>query len=667
MSPTRHLLSSLLFVLLTASSVPAAPPVPPVGMDTLLRQETDLGSLPQLRPWSTHLDSSHAPDGGNDDAQHFVSLDGKTATLADLKGPGAVVRLWSANAGGQIKIYIDDNPTPVVDADFPKLFDGSVAPFVAPLSQNAAGGFISYVPIPYAKRCRITVDGPKGLYYQVNSVSYPAGTQVRSFALPLTTEDQAALDAAVSAWSGTESGKPGSERWTTVPVPAGGERPLARFRGPAVVRVLRLQIPGTSDEDLRRLVLRAYFDDHKTPDVAAPVADFFGDAYGRLPFQTLMLGQRADGTLETRFPMPFGHSARFTLENGTGGTVTARLSADVPAQRFDSKRTGYFHAQWFQELTKRGVPHMWARVRGQRGHFVGVVQTMRGPHGLGFLEGDEQFLVDAERPLPSKVATTIVAPWNGTGTEDCFNGGWYFLGHIPKWLPMNGVLVREDVGRINTFRFFLNDAPVFQDALDAQIEHGGVNDAPGVYYSSVAFWYANGLAQPLAKLPPAAQISVPQPPPPRFALRGAVEGEALIPSATMTGGKVQEQGMAGFAGDWSGDSQLWWTDAKVGDVLTLPLTVPTVGTYDVIGYFTRAADYGRLQFHIGDQALPTELDAYHDGVAASGPITLGRVTLPAGKADFKATVSGKNASATNTLFGLDALLLRPVPSDSKTR
>ncbi|MDQ2688094.1 MAG: DUF2961 domain-containing protein [Armatimonadota bacterium] len=663
MSPLRFVLLFLALAVFTISPVMAAP----VGMDTLLRQETDLSGLPLLRAWTMHLDSSHAPDGGNDDAQHFVSFDGHTAVLADLTGPGAVVRLWSANAGGQLKIYIDDNPTPVLDAPFPKLFDGSLPPFVAPLSQNASGGFISYVPIPYAKHCRITVDDPKGLYYQVNSVAYPPGTEVRSFALPLAAPDQAALDATVAAWGAAEQSLAAPERWGVAAIAPGGERPLTQFHGPAVIQALRMQFPGADDSSLRRLVLRAYFDGHKTPDIAAPVADFFGNAFGRLPFQSLLLGQRADGTLESRFPMPFGRSARFTLENGTGGPVTVRLIADVARQPFDAKRTGYFHAQWFQEMTKRGVPHLWAQVWGQRGHFVGIVQTMSGPHGLGFLEGDEQFRVDGERMMPGKVKTTVVAPWNGTGTEDCFNGGWYFLGHIPRWLPLNGILVRDDDGRINTFRFFLNDAPVFQQSLDAQIEHGGVNDAPGVYYSSVAFWYANGPAQLLAAMPSAAQLALPQPPPPRFVLPGVIEGESLIASATQTGGNVQTQEMGQYAGDWSRDAHLWWTNTKVGDTLTLPLSVPAAGEYDIIGYFTRAADYGQFRFQISGQALPTELDAYHDVVAPSGPVTLGRVTLPAGKAEFQITVSGKNPKSTNTLFGLDALRLQPAPPGHKIK
>ena len=99
----------------------------------------------------------------------------------------------------------------------------------------------------------------------------------------------------------------------------------------------------------------------------------------------------------------------------------------------------------------------------------------------------------------------MVGPWNGTGTEDCFNSGWYFNAG-PNSLPVNALLVKDDGhGRINCLRWFLNDAPTFQNSLDAQIEHGGDNgDAVGMYYSSVAYWYATGPMQPWAVLPAAS-------------------------------------------------------------------------------------------------------------------------------------------------------------------
>jgi len=650
-----------LLALLPAPTACSAPAI--VGVDTLLRRETDLSQLPRLRDWTSSLQSSYDRGGGNGDAQNFLAKDGTTATLADMTGPGAVVRLWTANANGQLKIYIDDSPMAVVDMPFAKLFDGSLPAFAPPLTQTSSGGFYSYLPIPYAKHCRITVDNPQGLYYQVNYLTFAPNTPVRPFALPLTDADQAALRTAVRAWqspASTLSAPDLAYSPRAVTLDAGKTQKLGEYRGPGTVCYLELVAPKSAD--LRRLVLRGYFDGHSAPDIEAPVADFFGSGYGRRPFTSLLLSQSETGTLEARFPMPFAHSARFTVENGTGSTLGVVWNVGMTREPFPSDAEGYFHAQWSQEITKRGLPHVWARVQGQRGHYVGIVQTMAG-RGLGFLEGDEQFRADAQTWGASKVPTTVVGPWNGTGTEDCFNSGWYF-DKGTNALPVNGALVRDEagrMGRINAYRWFLNDAPVFQQSLDAQIEHGGANDAPNTYYSSVAYWYASGPTQPWSRPPPAAQIEPPRSPIhlPVLTLKDPVEGEALLSSAQATGGKVQTQDMGGFEGEWSGDSQLWWTDGKVGDTLTLTLP-PRPGAHDLVAYFTQAADYGQFTFALNGQPVGGVYDAYHDGVVASGPIPLGRVTLPDGPSRLVVTIHGKNAAATGALLGLDALVLKPV-------
>ena len=654
------LLPALMLFLNPAQS---APPI--VGVDTLLRSETDLSQLPRLRDWNSNLQSSYDRTGGNGDAQNFLAMDGTTATLADMKGPGAVVRLWSANPNGQVKIYIDDAPRPVLDMPLAKLLDGSSPPFAPPLTQTSSGGFYSYLPIPYAKHCRITVDQPKGLYYQVNFVTFAPTTVVRPFALPLTAADQAVLQAAVRVWQ-TPTWNPlphSTNHRHTVVIRPSTVQAIDTYRGLGTIRLVQVQVLNTADTDLRRIILRGYFDGHKTPDIEAPLADFFGNGYGRKAFTSLLIRQTTNGQMEARFPMPFGRSAHFTLENGTGKVLSLVWNALTTTEPFHRQEEGYFHARWFQEITKRGVPHLWVQVRGQRGHFVGIVQTMAGARNLGFLEGDEQFRVDAQPWGVSKVPTTVIGPWNGTGTEDCFNSGWYF-DQGTNALPVNGALVKDTVGRIgriNTYRWFLNDAPVFQHSLDAQIEHGGANDAPNTDYSSVAYWYANGPTQPWSAMPSAAKIEPPHSPVPlpQLVLPNPIEGESLLPSAQVSQGKLQVQDLSGFDGAWSGDEQLWWVGGKVGDTLTL--TLPTKrGTFDLRAYFTQAADYGQFTFTLNGLPVGPIFDAYHDGVVNSGPILLGRVTLLDDPAKLVVTIYGKNVAASNTLFGLDALVLKPV-------
>jgi hypothetical protein len=362
--------------------------------------------------------------------------------------------------------------------------------------------------------------------------------------------------------------------------------------------------------------------------------------------------------MAAHFPMPFGHSARFVLENGTSHPLPVAWNADVVRKPFALHREGYFHAFWSQEITERGKAHPWAHIAGQRGKFVGIVQTMAGRHGLGFLEGDDQFRIDGERWTPARSdLPTVIAPWNGTGTEDCFNSGWYFDAGTNS-LPLNGLLVKKDEpGAIDCFRWFLNDAPIFQSSLDAQIEHGGVNEMPGIYYSSVSYWYSDGPAQPWATMPPPGDIVLPRPLPPRVKLARAIEGEACVASARATAGTVTIQDMAPFGANWSDDGQLWWFGAGPHDTLTLSLTPPAAGAYDLVVYLTRAPDYGQVAFALDGKPLGGTFDGYAGSVQPSGPVDLGPVTLPIGTSQLKITIAGKNPGSSNYLFGLDALVL----------
>lgn len=635
----------------------------PIGVANLVKQETDISQLPNLRDWTSNLQSSYDRTGGNADFNHYLSVTGTEGVMADMEGPGAIVRMWSANPTGTIKIYIDGSQTPIIEQPFKSLFDGSYPPFIAPLSSPSSSGFYTYFPIPYAHHCRVVLDGGKNVYYHVNYLTFPAGTKVTSFRLPLSVADQSAVDAANATWSAiSEPEMANATLDAAKEVQPGKTTTLGSYRGPAMVQQITLAVPQATDAELRLMVLRAYFDGHETPDIQAPVADFFGNAFDRKPFHTTLLGRTAEGVAVADFPMPFGHSARFTLENGSRRPLAATWGATVAKQRFNSKNDGYFHALWTQETTRTGFPHVWARVKNQRGRFIGVVQTMQADTGISFLEGDDQFRVDKQTWLPSQVKTTVVGPWNGTGTEDCFNSAWYFSGG-PNSLPVNALLVKnEHAGQIDCMRWFFNDAPTFQSSLDGQIEHGGVNDPPNCYYSSVAYWYSNGPVQSWYHMPAASALALPAP---RavFKLPGAIEGESLIPTTKVSAGEVSDQTMSPFPGHvWSGDGQLFWTGAKVNDTLTLTLTPPAAGTYDLVGYFTKAPDYGTVSIQLNGSIIGGPLDGYDKSVISSGPVDLGKVTLPAGPSAMVVTITGKNDSATNTFFGLDALSLNALGS-----
>ena len=116
--------------------------------------------------------------------------------------------------------------------------------------------------------------------------------------------------------------------------------------------------------------------------------------------------------------------------------------------------------------------------------------------------------------------------------------------------------------------------------------------------------------------------------------------------------------MDGFAGRWSGGSHLWWKPSKTDAELTIPLPAPTDGDYELIGYFTRAKDYAKIQVRMGDQNVGSEQNLYDTEVVPTGPISLGTVTLKKGANPLVIRVTGKDDKSTGYLVGIDAFVLK---------
>jgi len=210
-------------------------------------------------------------------------------------------------------------------------------------------------------------------------------------------------------------------------------------------------------------------------------------------------------------------------------------------------------------------------------------------------------------------------------------------------------------------RWHLPDNIPFQTSFEGAIEKYFPNSRPTLYASTVYWYQEPGAGDPFGAVDVAGRT--------RYwdetaiqtkRVKGALEGESLA-VRSRTGGNPQEQDMAGFGGDWSGDSHLWWTGAKLGDRLVLSLPVAQAGRYRVKAQLTRAVDYGIVQLSIDGKNLGAPQDLYHDGVVVSGPLDLGVHELAAGHRELAVTITGTNPKAVPAyMFGLDYVLLEPV-------
>jgi hypothetical protein len=466
----------------------------PITTASLLEQMGNVRNLPKFRNYTTHIHASTDPTGGNTDRGFYQKGDASVFpwnqiganehVLAHATGPGAIVRLWTTDAAAQtIRIYLDGK---IIRRSFSEFFNGNFFGIKEPFSRITYGSTVSYqaIPMPFQDHMIVTIESSTpdpNLYYQVNHIKFPAGTEVQTYNENLSGSERQLLENVALAWKNPSVGRITNEYAASVPAynPDSCRRggcpatQIFNIGGTGQINALGIKV-GADNPHLRNLVVRIYFDGHKDADIEAPLADFRGNPFqyrGRAvprdgstpppppqcgplpqdpdpdPRPDLPRGGMAGNSPQSIFtkmgedretvyfmmPMPFFQSALMTIENGSGQVafVTASLAFENKAgdDNFNPATTGYLRSQFFHERTKEGRVHPWMKNGGTRGHFMGVVQGYVDPlSGFGFLEGDEQFRTDNDQFKPVTTKWTTMAPWNGTGAEDYFNSGYYFHG-----------------------------------------------------------------------------------------------------------------------------------------------------------------------------------------------------------------------------------------------
>lgn len=482
-----------------------------VGWDIYRR----LDRLPYLNPGSQTLQvSSFDRSGGDFDMSTgnrngsggCLAPGGAGCVIAEDHGAGEIDSIWLTRDGGNVRalgnIRIELDGQAVVDTPLQALVDGKLgAPFVWPLVANAAqspGGVYIKVPMPYQRSMRVSVRSHLE-YYHVDYRQFPDAGGVNTFspsdpALDVldTLRSAGAVDPKPQAAAATHSTRVSD-------LPSGAAQTIAESTGPASISELRLQLPEPAVGQLSGVRLQLEFDGRTMVD--SPLGEFFGAGLGANPVRSLMFATSAqpDGSLVLCdwWSMPFAQSARVTLVNVGASPVTGMVS-DVTtapdaqwAEALTSGRAGYFTARSHAGPTTPGQDWVFAEEQG-RGKFVGVSHTIHGYRTkTAFSDDAPYFLEGAERVYTDGAASP---QWYGTGTEDLYEGGWYFKNGTHFSDPLNGQPdQRTATGGcadycVAVYRIMLADAIGYHSGIRFGIEHGKRNMVQPDY-SSTAFLY----------------------------------------------------------------------------------------------------------------------------------------------------------------------------------
>lgn len=279
--------------------------------------------------------------------------------------------------------------------------------------------------------------------------------------------------------------------------------------GPAEISHVWITIASGERFHLKKIVLRMYWDNERSPSVEAPVGDFFGLGLGQyVLFQSTPLAVGADKALNCFFPMPFQKHARITLTN-EGQERAEAIYWNIDVREYHAPLptdTLYFHAQYRQATPNQAFPvgktnldgknnYVWMEATG-RGQFAGVTMSVIENQDGWWGEGDDMFFVDGEK-LPSI---------NGTGSEDYFLGAWDFGGKPFAYALFGAPIVGAELqgARWSVYRFHLDSPIPFTRSMRATIEHGHANDRGDNYYS-VAYWYQT---EPHQEFPPLPEVGL---------------------------------------------------------------------------------------------------------------------------------------------------------------
>lgn len=333
----------------------------------------------------------------------------------------------------------------------------------------------------------------------------------------------------------------GNHDW--IDIEPGETNTFARIKGPGIVRHLWMT-NWVGDENwveepynLRKLILRIYWDGERNPSVEVPLGDFFGMGFGlRKNYASAAFAMSPeDGRgLNCFFPMPFQEGAVFTLESQCGQHANFYFYIDYEEypELPQSVGIGYFHAQWNRESNTRGwapadpglldrekagvpnepawLPRAWLtrNTDGRdnyvlleaegRGKFVGCnlnIDVFEPQANEWYGEGDDMIFIDGE-PWPPSL--------HGTGTEDYFNTAFGPTREFSA--PYQGITLYSGHeagfkygGKNSLYRLHIRDPIHFQSSIRVTIEHGHANKLSNDY-SSTAYWYQTEPHKPFKAL-----------------------------------------------------------------------------------------------------------------------------------------------------------------------
>ncbi len=593
--------------------------------------------------------------------------------IADVEGPGAIVRLWTAWINGNIKMYIDNDPKPVYEGSAQQFFRNTYDQYteMKKIDQELFNKVVyqqdaSYTPIPFEKHLRLVWIGKidEIHFYQVQVRLYEESATVKSFSSRDISKYRKTINQVVNVLTDpdahfkVESG----QRFEARLAPS-EKRHVYQAEGPGALQILTLRVKAENiDKALRQTVMQIICDEYPWGQVQSPVGDFFGAAPGINPYQSLPFTVQPDGTMICRFVMPFSKSLKIQMENFGDQDVLVDGSAQLTDYTWNDQSM-YFRAKWrvSHDLIGSGkeiydLPFLIAHGQGM---YVGTTSLLMNPcgpptpYGGWWGEGDEKVFTDDDT-FPSIF---------GTGSEDYYNYSW----SIPDifYHPYCGQ-PRDDGpgnrGFVTNYRWQILDPIPFQKNIRFFMELCTHEPTPGLSYARVGYHYGKpGIMDDCEPIMPGdirfLQLPENWQPVAKKGSANAVffQAEDIIENAQDT--RIVEGRL------WAGSKLLVWQPKKTGDQISFSIANEEEGKRRI--YITAALtpQSGSVGIKLNDQPAVFQdesgiINLYRLYRTLSRNFPLKSLDLPAGNHILTLEYQGAPDTVNNPEIGIDFLWIQ---------
>jgi hypothetical protein len=511
----------------------------------------------------------------------------------ELEGPGAITRIWAEAPAGTLRVFLDGADAPAIDVPLADLL-APTGPVGAPL----ADGSVCLLPIPFATRCRVTLDADTLVHIETRRYAETAKVETLP---PTWLAEQAALLRSIN------------ERLTTpridflyrsrMPrsIEPGQRLDLFQMSSMGAIAEIRLRITADDPEGaLRSCLIVCEFDGRQT--VRCPLGDFFGSAPGVRSFPGMPAGVDPDGTLVSRWFMPFRDEARISLEHLGTEPLALRGTIGSTEHAWDDDSL-YFHAEWRTQtfpLSRAGASYRIASLAG-RGVWMGAALHVSNPvaHWWG-ADGPRLEVDGTSMPTASTEAAF------GVRRSDFDTPAGPFHGRTRREGPGH-------FGHNSVHRFRVPDPVPFTGSVACDVDVSGASTGDPTY-ASTAWYYGRDVESDAPPIADATTLTVREMELPVWRRPGAIEAEEMNVAETSPACiPLPEVQGDGTPGSWSGMTHYLCKAFAPGQSMTFDLPVERTGRYDLILYMPTCADYGMVQCLIDGKPVGTPMDAWTKG------------------------------------------------------